>query len=171
MFRNLSLNYPGRSEWSDGTTISSHADSLQDYSGEGPTITMISASIMSHSTVPRGYRDTGGGTKIGWYLIIGSGSTTVTPQDIHLASMIELSPTSTSFVEGTGNVLKKVYAKFTNTTSEDIVVREVGLGFGGSTWYRGIYFLAARKVLSSPVTIHVGETYQFSYAIETKEGT
>lgn len=171
MFRNLGLTYPGRNEWSDGTSASSHADVLVDYSGEGPSYTLVACSIQANSTVVRGYKVTSGGSVKGWYLIIGSGNTAVTPQDIHLASIIDLSPTTTSFVGGTGNVLKKVYAKFTNNTSEDIVVREVGLGFGGSTYYRGIYFLAARKVLSSPITIHAGETYQFSYAIETKEGT
>lgn len=109
---------------------------------------------------------------LGWYLMIGTGDTAPTPTDLHLANIVDLVPTSTSIVVGTNNILKKLIHKFTNTTDSDIVIKEVGLGFGGkvnASWPNN-YFMCARKVLDTPVTMHPRETYQFSYAISQKVG-
>ena len=157
LFRSETQNY-----------FTSYQDIGQGSYGIFPMYEMISV----NSVIPRGYADTGGGRTLGWYVMIGTGNTPPTKTDIHLESIINLSPTSTSLVVGTNNILKKVIHKFTNTTDEAIVVKEIGLGYGGkvnASWPNN-YFMCARKLLDTPITMQPGETYQFSYTIGIKSG-
>lgn len=140
--------------------------------GEGSYgIYQMNELIGCNDVIRRGRNDAGS-RALGWYVMIGTGNTAPTKTDIHLDNIIDLAPTSTSLVVGTDNILKKVIHKFTNTTDDALVIKEIGLGYGGkvhASWPNN-YFMCARKLLDTPVTMQPGETYQFSYTIGIKSG-
>lgn len=105
----------------------------------------------------------------GWYMRLGSSNS---ENVFYSGKMIEPITTITNVSIATsmisGKVLRTVNANFRNDTSSDIVVKEIGIGasfsLNGGEWGKSII---ARKVLSTPITIHPGEGYNFSYAIST----
>ena len=106
------------------------------------------------------------------YLKVGAGDTAPAFTDLNLASPIDnLTQSTASEIRASSSADDVVWgqnATFVNNTNESITVKEVGLF--RARYYSGItkYFLCARKVLETPVTIAPGEAYTFDYRIKVK---
>ena len=106
-------------------------------------------------------------------VIVGSGDTEPTMQDIKLANKIgNLTYITSSMVEGTIDYTKFISVTYRNDTSDIITVREIGLAMAGiyievdkNNGFLGNALLG-RIVLDAPVIMNPGDTYTFSYGIE-----
>ena len=105
----------------------------------------------------------------GVMVVVGSGDTKPTPQDIQLENIINnLTCVTASTVQGTIDYVKIVSATYKNNTANTITVKEIGLivqssAYSGSCYYR---VLLGRIVLDAPVVMTPGDTYTFNYCIE-----
>lgn len=97
-------------------------------------------------------------------IYVGTGTDEVTADDYKLSSAAALTPTAAEckYSGTTYNTIRT----FINDTEEDITVTEMGLYLAPNKGSTASYaVLIAREVLSSPVTIGVGETYTFTYTL------
>lgn len=111
-------------------------------------------------------------------VIIGTGNTAATNEDIDLESQIlsgitASTPVVTKGMNGTKCFIKLRYV-LTNTTNADIVVKEVGMrgsaqaaSSAGATSTSSKYFLFDRTVLASPLTVPAGSSAVLEYTIES----
>lgn len=105
----------------------------------------------------------------GLSVILGSGDTEPTLQDVQLDSIINnATPITFSMNEGTSDYVKIVSVTYKNNTTEKIIVKEIGLmvqnwAYGGTCYKRA---LLGRVVLDAPVVMNSGDAYTFTYAIE-----
>ena len=103
------------------------------------------------------------------YLKVGTGTTTPTGNDYELAT-VNTDISCDAVVAGVSANYTKIYtATFSNPTSSDIVVTEVGL-YGNVIYcyYRSpayIDCLFDRTVLSTPITIPAGESKTITYEL------
>ena len=103
----------------------------------------------------------------GMSVIVGSGDTEPTMQDIKLANKIgNLTYITSSMVEGTIDYTKFISVTYRNNTSDIITVREIGLAMAGLTSGFPCNALLGRIVLDAPVIMNPGDIYTFSYGIE-----
>ena len=113
----------------------------------------------------------------GYYVAVGFGNTAETYDDYKLADMQGIDHTYLTHKYGyvrkdpSYNVPLQVESVYENAGSTDVIVKEVGLianinNSNGDTNWQMKNFLIARKVLTSPVTIHAGEIYKFIYKID-----
>ena len=114
----------------------------------------------SKSADPRAWMSTDGS----FYsrIIVGSGTTTPTEDDIKLENQINLTVSVNIQSNGNKNYLKTITTTYLNETDSDVVISEIGLVI----YYSGNYFLLGRIVLDESVTIAVGDTYSFTYTIK-----
>lgn len=99
-------------------------------------------------------------------IFVGTGTDEVTADDYKLSNAAALSSTSAECVGSNG--VYNTIRTFVNDTEEDITITEAGLYVVNNCHYSSTTcypVLIAREVLSSPVTIGVGETYTFTYTI------
>ena len=102
-----------------------------------------------------------------WKVRIGTDDTPVTKEDYALGADLGASlRTGTTWLVRVGNQVKNVCTTYLNSTDADIVVKEVGLSIGVYNSSNDREVLYARKVLDTPVTMHPGEQYTFTYIIE-----
>lgn len=111
-------------------------------------------------------------------VIIGTGNTAATDEDIDLESQIlsgitASSPVVTKGMNGTKCFIKLRYV-LTNTTNADIVVKEVGLrgtaqvaASAGATTTSSKYLLYDRTVLASSLTVPASSSAALEYTIES----
>lgn len=103
------------------------------------------------------------------YMMVGTGTREATENDFDLQTINNLLTCDSVVVNGSGNHTKIYTAVFSNTTSNDIAITEVGLY--GSMAYQHfgtpIYdnFLLDRTVLSTPITIPAGESKAITYEL------
>lgn len=103
------------------------------------------------------------------YLKVGTGTTTPTGNDYELATVNTDISCDTVVAGVSANYTKTYTGTFSNPTSSDIVVTELGLY--GNVW-RGNYenpvyidCLFDRTVLSTPITIPAGESKTITYEL------
>lgn len=111
--------------------------------------------------------------------IIGSGDTTPTENDYQLASRItsgisSTSPAVTSGTDASGNPYLDLVYTLSNSTSSDIIIKEVGyvqqLGCNSATNTLGVSlkkFLLDRTVLENPLTVPANGTAVLKYTLKT----
>ena len=111
-------------------------------------------------------------------VIIGTGNTAATDEDIDLESQISSgitasTPVVTKGMNGTKCSIMLRYV-LSNTTGADIVIKEVGLrgstqvaSSAGATSTSAKYFLFDRTVLASPLTVPAGSSAALEYTIES----
>lgn len=106
---------------------------------------------------------------------VGGGDAPAALTNINLADSNQLrDPSLPKLTRTAGGIITRgdddiisLQSVFTNNTSEDITVKEVGLYANLSTTNDQVCFgLFARKVLDTPVTIAPGETYSFIYTVK-----
>ena len=102
-------------------------------------------------------------------LIVGSGNTEATENDIKLENIItNLTYLTGNMLNGSGDYVKIVTVTYKNNTSDTVIINEVGLMAGlynsGSSSKK--YILLGRVVLQNPVIMNPGDIYTFSYIIE-----
>ena len=111
---------------------------------------------------------------------VGTGSTAATEDDYKLESQITSgmsasSTTPTWSVDNSGNPYLEYLFTLTNTTSSDIMVREIGYvqqfrlanTQGGSAVNTVRYLLLDRTVLDTPVTVPAGDSAAIKYRLKT----
>lgn len=103
------------------------------------------------------------------YMMVGTGTREATENDYDLQTINNLLTCDSVVVNSSGNHTKIYTAVFSNTTSNDIVITEVGLygnimyqHFGTPTYDR---FLLDRTVLTTPITIPAGESKAITYEL------
>jgi len=105
----------------------------------------------------------------GFTLFVGTGDTAETVEDYKLASAVELAVTAASCLHA-DNGKTFVTRTFQNNTESAVTIKEVGLYVfrcAGNVDNRVV--MIGRKVLETPVTIEVGDTYTFTYSIDLSE--
>ena len=116
----------------------------------------------------------------GYGMAVGSGDTPPTENDYSLEQIITTGLTSVSFtvisaqgLDDSGNIQHVITAVLRNTSSEDIVIREVGTQVrcyssypNGSGNNASHYFLIDRTLLDNPVTIAPNDTGMIQYTIK-----
>lgn len=114
---------------------------------------------------------------------LGTGSTPSTEDDYTLESIITGGLNASSAithcdVDSSGNPFLDLDLTVTNTSSNDITVREIGYcqtiqctTTKGGTSYTGRSFLLDRTVLSNPVTIPAGQYAVIRYTLKTIIGS
>lgn len=104
----------------------------------------------------------------GWYMRLGSSNAdNVYYSGKMISPITSITNISISTSMNTNKILRQVSASFRNDTDSDIEVNEVGIGVSftvNGEWGKSII---ARKVLANTITIHPGESYNFTYAIST----
>ena len=105
-------------------------------------------------------------------LFVGTGDTPVTIDDYKLAAPISLQVNSHSCLQPTaGKII--VTRQFTNNTEEAVTIKEIGLYLGSTKRSYANEFvpfiMLGRKVLDSPVTLQVGDSYSFDYNIDMSQ--
>ena len=110
---------------------------------------------------------------------VGTGDTAATEDDYKLETQITSgmsagSATPTYNVDGSGNPYLEYLFTLTNTTSSDIVVREIGYvqslrvaNTQGGSANTSAYFLFDRTVLDTPVTVPANDSAAIKYRLKT----
>ncbi len=104
----------------------------------------------------------------GFTIFLGTGDTEATVNDYCLADAIKLASTGGSCTH-LANGLTTVQRTFVNNTENDVTIKEIGLYMFSPNSETGKEYpivLMGRKVLSSPITIPVGDTYVATYNID-----
>lgn len=107
---------------------------------------------------------------LGIRLLLGSGSTPATPDDVNLESTIsayQVVSQTHQLNNGYGSTILTINRLVKNNTESDISISEMGL-FTTASYYgygSGAAFLLAREVLPEPVTLHPGEKHTFTMTI------
>ena len=103
------------------------------------------------------------------YMMVGTGTREATENDFDLETINTLLTCDSIVIGSSGNYTKIYTAVFSNTTSNDITITEVGLygnmvyeHFGTPLYDR---FLLDRTVLSTPITIPAGESKAITYEL------
>lgn len=108
----------------------------------------------------------------GFTIFVGTGTTPVEPTDYCLDSAITLASTSG---ECQHNAYGKTVVKrtFVNNTANPVDITEIGLYMfdhqganNNSSYPNAPIVMMGRKVLDTPVTIEVGDSYTFTYIID-----
>lgn len=99
----------------------------------------------------------------GLFLRVGSGLTAPTLDDYKLENELALTQISNTVLHGCDDYIKYITTTFKNDTDNIITVNEIGLYTQNTTTRRSALL---GRILCSPVTIGIGETYTFSYIIE-----
>ena len=105
-------------------------------------------------------------------LFVGTGDTPVTIDDYKLAAPISLQVNSHSCLQPTAGRIV-VTRQFINNTEEAVTIKEIGLYLGSTkrqyTDEAVPFIMLGRKVLDSPVTLQVGDSYSFDYNIDMSQ--
>jgi hypothetical protein len=101
-----------------------------------------------------------GGSEWGKWIGIGTGDTTESASDYCLDNFVSLTFVSASASNVMG--LTNLTMTYQNDTQASVTIKEVGLYLTMSGWQ----FLFARKVLSTPITIPVGQSRAFTVHID-----
>lgn len=104
----------------------------------------------------------------GFTIFLGTGDTEATVNDYCLANSIELASLNGSCTH-LANGVTTVQRTFVNNTENDVTIKEIGLYmFSPNSETNKEYpiILMGRKVLASPITIPVGDTYTATYNID-----
>lgn len=106
----------------------------------------------------------------GFTIFLGTGDTEATVNDYCLANSIELASTGGSCTH-LENGVTTVQRTFVNNTENDVTIKEIGLymfspNSDSNSSYQYPIILMGRKVLTSPITIPVGDTYTATYNID-----
>ena len=113
-------------------------------------------------------------------IMIGSGNTAPTENDYRLEQRITSgltpsTPTVDFYVDANGNPYEEIMFTLTNTTGDDIVVKEIGYvqtlkissTTGGAATTNG-NFLLDRTVLETPVTVPANDSAAIKYRLKTE---
>lgn len=107
-------------------------------------------------------------------VFVGTGDTEPTYGDYCLANWVSdpevLQYAGSTAVYDIDKTIKSITTAYKNVSNSPVVIKEVAFGHNWCGYYNqnppNRHVLLARSVLDTPVTIGVGETYAFTYAIE-----
>lgn len=110
-----------------------------------------------------------GARKNGFVLFVGDDDTPATVNDYKLGNALNLDVISASCTH-TNNYLTLVQRTFQNNTADSVVVKEVGCYVFAQNPTSTVskhfpIIMIGHKILDTPVTIEVGDTYTFTYKI------
>lgn len=107
----------------------------------------------------------------GRYVDVGFSTTVPTIDDYKLADSNAIDTPTLTFINsnetGIYPSIRTVTSLYRNDTNSDVIVTEIGIATKGNGANNSdINALLTRTVLSTPVTVHVGETMAFTESIE-----
>lgn len=160
---------------------------LHSYNGTGKMVNGSNAqiAIAGASQGSGGYQDvavstsmsaSGTGGSVGASLVVGGGDAPSTPNEYSLETpYVRYTPGSTSVSSDLvrsnnasiydNRILLGKSCMYRNDTNEVITIKEVGIVMYNYAGNSHRYFLMARKVLKTPVTIEPGKTARIAYTI------
>lgn len=111
--------------------------------------------------------------KNGFVIFVGTGDTEVTAEDYCLDSAVELEVTG-AFCYHSALRKTQVGRTFSNNTADAVTIKEIGLymftmnnfNFAVGNVENFPLIMIGRKVLTTPVTLEVGDLYTFTYEID-----
>lgn len=163
----LNMNYRMMVGQAVGSTSVVDLDSIGcvRYRGTSFSIGGISLNSSCWNNVRKPYSNNG--TTSFMALIVGSGTTNATQDDIALENEITtLTYLTGNLLNGTSDCLKMITATYKNNTSDVVTVSEVGITaqLCHETFYNCM--LLGRVVLENQVVMNPGDMYTFTYVIE-----